>query len=185
MMDLDVPRNNTRVPLLHWLATNVSRANPLSVNTTGTPLVIPAQNPVPYLQPSPPVGDIPHAYTFILLRQPRNFSIPPQYAALAQNRVGFNLSAFLTDAGLLDAKAEPEALASNWIRVQNTTGTPTTSAFPPPRPSPTGGSGSGSGSGSGGGAHGNAAVALRMSGKGVWVGIGTTVFAAVFAAAAL
>lgn len=177
MIDLDVPRNNTRVPLLHWLATNVSRSNPLSVNTTGTPLVIPSENPVPYLQPSPPVGDIPHTYTFILLRQPRNFSIPEKYSALAQNRVGFDLSLFLRDSGLQEGKeGEGEALASNWIRVQNTTGTPTTSAFPPARPSQTGGSESGNNSG---GARGNGGV--RIMGGASWVGIGTTVFAGVMA----
>lgn len=116
MVDSDVPRNGTRVQLVHWVATNVSLA---------TPLNIPAA-PVPYLQPSPPVGDVPHAYTFMLFPQPANFSIPAAYANLSMNRVGFNTSKFVADAGLVNP------LAANYIRVQNLTGSATTS-FPPPR----------------------------------------------------
>jgi phosphatidylethanolamine-binding protein (PEBP) family uncharacterized protein len=118
MVDLDVPRNGTRVQLLHWMAANVTLG---SSNSSGaTPLNIPV-GVVPYLQPSPPVGDVPHAYTFIVFPQPANFSVPAQYADLAQNRVGFNTSQFLKDAGL------GQAIAANYIRVQNLTGT---AAFP-------------------------------------------------------
>ena len=124
MVDLDVPRNGTRVQLLHWLASNVTLAS--SDSSGATRLNVPVGQ-VPYLQPSPPVGDVPHSYTFIVFPQPANFSIPVQYADLAQNRVGFNTSQFVRDAGL------GQALAANYIRVQNLTGTPTTT-FPPARP---------------------------------------------------
>lgn len=128
MVDLDVPRNNTRVQLLHWLAPNVTLG---SSNSSGpTPLNVPVGF-APYLQPSPPVGDVPHAYTFIVFPQPANFSIPAKYADLANNRVGFNTSQFLADTGLSNA------IAANYIRVQNLTGT-ATQTYPPARPTETG-----------------------------------------------
>jgi hypothetical protein len=127
MVDLDVPRNGTRVQLVHWLATNVTLGSRDSSGATA--LNIPVGF-APYLQPSPPVGDVPHAYTFIVFAQPANFSIPAQYANLTNNRVGFNTSQFVKDAGL------GTALAANYIRVQNLTGTPTTT-YPPARPTET------------------------------------------------
>jgi hypothetical protein len=124
MVDLDVPLNGTRVQLLHWMAANVTLA---SSNSSGvTPLNIPV-GIAPYVQPSPPVGDVPHAYTFILFSQPANFSVPAQYAGVVQTRIAFNTSQFVKDAGL------GEPLAANYMRVQNLTGTPTTT-FPPARP---------------------------------------------------
>jgi hypothetical protein len=170
MVDLDVPRNNSRVQLIHWLATNITRSTPLSANTTGSALEIPI-GPVPYLQPSPPVGDIPHSYTFILMEQPRNFSIPAQYSDLANNRVNFNVSKFAEDANLT------QGLAANWITVQNLTGTPTTS-FPPSRPSETANDGSSSGEPASGDAAG-----LEIGGKAFWAGLGTALIAGVFAVA--
>ncbi|KAF2849364.1 PEBP-like protein, partial [Plenodomus tracheiphilus IPT5] len=109
MVDTEVPQNNTRVQLIHWLATNITLS-------TTTPLAIPSPQPVPYLQPSPPVGDIPHTYSFLLYPQPDNFSIPAQYADLAQNRIGFNVTQFVADVGLT------EPWAGNYITVQNLTG---------------------------------------------------------------
>jgi hypothetical protein len=63
-----------------------------------------------------------------------------------ESRVFFNSSAFVAAAGL-----PTPALAANYLRVQNLTGTPTTT-FPPPRP--TGnetGEGSAGGNGDGNG----------------------------------
>jgi hypothetical protein len=166
MVDLDVPRNNTRVQLVHWIVTNITRprnAENLRIPEEG------AQVPVPYLQPSPPVGDIPHFYTFILLAQPRNFSIPAQYSNLAENRVGFNVSAFAADTGLT------RGVAATWITVQNLTGNPgNTSAYPPPRvvqegPELPGGEFEGG--------------AIKVGGRAMWVGIATAVMAGVFAVA--
>ena len=175
MVDLDVPRNNSRVQLVHWFATNITRSTPLSANTTGSALEVPDDNLVPYLQPSPPVGDIPHAYTFILMQQPRNFSLPEQYADLADNRVGFNVSQFVIDAGL--SNGIEGGLSSNWITVQNLTGTPTNTSFPPPRPSPTGGNEDG---GYGGPSSGDAS-SMEGGRRGVWAGISTMILAGAFA----
>jgi len=173
MVDLDVPRNGSRVQLIHWLATNITRSTPLSANTSGAALQIPDSNPVPYLQPSPPVGDIPHAYTFVLMEQPRNFTLPQQYANLSMSRVPFNVSQFANDANLT------KPLAGNWITVQNTTGTPTASSFPPARPSPTGGSSTESGGPSKGGAAGM----LAVDGRALWAGVTTALLAGAFAVA--
>ncbi|KAF2263491.1 PEBP-like protein [Lojkania enalia] len=162
MVDSDVPRNGTRVQLLHWLVTNAT------LGDNGT-LNVPSPGEAPYLQPSPPVGDVPHAYTFMLFSQPENFTIPAQFNAVLESRVGFNMSGFVEAAKLYDP------LAANYIRVQNVTGTPTTT-FPPPRPTngstPTGSPTPLPFPGSG--------VALGLgAGKLLWVGMGTAVVAGV------
>ncbi|KAF2018488.1 PEBP-like protein [Aaosphaeria arxii CBS 175.79] len=125
IVDSDVPRNGTRVELLHWLVSNVT-VNSQS-NSSGA-LLIPGPGEAPYWQPSPPVGDVPHAYSFILFSQPDNFSIPEQFNGVLQTRVFFNVSNFVAATGL-----SGRALAGNYIRVQNLTGSATTT-FPPPRP---------------------------------------------------
>jgi hypothetical protein len=168
MVDLDVPRNNTRVQLLHWLAPNVTLG---SSNSSGlTPLNIPIGF-APYLQPSPPVGDIPHSYTFIVFPQPANFSIPAKYADLANNRVGFNTSQFLADTGLSNA------IAANYIRVQNLTGT-ATQTYPPARPTETGARNSSSAVPFPG-----AAAPVVVGSVTVWAGVATALLAGVAAIA--
>jgi len=121
MIDLDVPRNNSRVTILHWFEPNV-RVTSATDNT----LLIPAANGsgASYLQPSPPVGDIPHRYVFLLFAQPANFTVPSQFAAInppasTQARIGFNINDFVAAAGL------GQPLAANYITVQNTTGAAT------------------------------------------------------------
>lgn len=121
MVDSDVPRNGTRVELLHWLVSNVT------LSEEDSTLIIPTPGEAEYRPPNPPVGDSPHAYTFILFDQPDDFSMPEEFNSVLESRVFFNTSAFVAAAGL----PEP-ALAANYMRVQNLTGTPTTT-FPPPR----------------------------------------------------
>ncbi|KAF9700847.1 hypothetical protein EKO04_000470 [Ascochyta lentis] len=170
MVDLDVPLNNTRVQLLHWLATNVTLGPAVSTSNS-TPLVIP-NAPVPYLQPSPPVGDVPHSYNLVVFRQPANFSIPAQYSNLTNNRVFFNVSQFVRDAGL------GQPFVGSYFQVQNLTGTPTTT-YPPAR-SPTSTSG---GNGSSPLPFSGSATSL-MGDKALWVGLATALMAG-FAAFAL
>lgn len=129
MIDLDVLRNNTRVPLLHWLAPNVTKVNPNAQNSTLNITNPRAQGDrgAPYLQPSPPVGDIPHRYVQLLFAQPANFStVLASYGNLSDtnNRVNFSYNAFIQRAGL------GAPLAANYIRVQrlNTTNATTTSS---------------------------------------------------------
>ncbi|KAH8724569.1 phosphatidylethanolamine-binding protein, partial [Phaeosphaeriaceae sp. PMI808] len=169
IVDLDVPRNGTRVQLIHWLASGVLLGGD---NSSGpAPLIVPVGQ-VPYLQPSPPVGDVPHTYTFVLFSQPSNFTIPAKYADLAQNRVFFNTSQFLKDAGL------GQALAANYIRVQNLSSTPTTT-FPPARPNE-----SVAGNSSAPQPFPGAAQALQVGGTAFWAGLATVVLSG-FAAIAL
>lgn len=170
MVDLDVPRNNTRVQLLHWMAANVTLGPKVS-NSSSTPLVIPNM-PVPYLQPSPPVGDVPHSYNLVLFSQPANFSIPAQYSNLTNNRVPFNVSQFVSDVGL------GSPLAGSYFQVQNLTGTATTT-YPPARtPTPTG---TGNGSAP---TEFQGAAAQLMGERALWVGVSTALLAG-FAAVAL
>ncbi|KAF1956559.1 PEBP-like protein, partial [Byssothecium circinans] len=126
IVDSDVPRNNTRVQLLHYLASNVA------IGSDGRTLTLSANasTEASYRQPNPPVGDTAHAYTVLLFAQPANFSIPAAFRQVLTDRVPFNTSAFVAAARL------GSPIAANYFRVQNTTGTATTT-FPPPASSPT------------------------------------------------
>lgn len=170
IVDLDVPRNGSRVQLVHWVAANVTLGPRVSASNS-TPLVIP-NGPVPYLQPSPPVGDVPHSYNIVVFQQPANFSIPAQYSNLTNNRVPFNVSQFVLDTGL------GQPFAGSYFQVQNLTGTPTTT-YPPAR-SPTS---SGGGDGSSPVPFPGAAMQLQSE-RALLVGIGAALIAG-FAAIAL
>ncbi|KAF2685510.1 PEBP-like protein [Lentithecium fluviatile CBS 122367] len=128
LVDTDVPRNGTRVQLLHWMIGNVT------LSSSGSELVIPPESAAlaTYRQPSPPIGDVAHAYTALLFAQPDNFSVPAQFTDVLQSRVFFDTAAFVEAAGL------GSPIAANYFRVQNTSGTATQS-FPPPASTPTNG----------------------------------------------
>ena len=105
MVDLDVPRGNSRVTNLHWLAPNVDISKANAAVPTGAGVVS-------YRQPSPPPGDTPHRYVYLLYAQPPNFTPPAQLATLQQNRLGFDVNAFASASGL----GQPQA--ANFIMVQ-------------------------------------------------------------------
>ncbi|KAF2674004.1 PEBP-like protein [Microthyrium microscopicum] len=105
MVDLDVPRGNQRVTNLHWFAPNVDISKANAVVPTGAGVVS-------YRQPSPPPGDTPHRYIYLMYAQPGNFTAPPQFAMLQQNRLGFDVNAFATMNGL------GQPMAANFIMVQ-------------------------------------------------------------------
>ena len=168
MVDSDVPRNGSRVELLHWLASNVT----LGPGNSST-LFVPNTAEAAYLQPSPPVGDSPHAYTFLLFEQPLGFRIPSNFSGLLQTRVFFNTSAFVRAANLTTP------LAANYIRVQNISGTPT-ATFPPPRP--TNGTGNNATSSPSPSAFPGGADGLTVGGGAVfWGGVVASLIAGVFA----
>jgi hypothetical protein len=78
-----------------------------------------------YFPPSPPAGDYPHHYVFLLLEQPENFTLPANVAAGVTDpmaRLGFDVQAFMADAGVTTA------LAANYMLIENTTVVPSTSA---------------------------------------------------------
>jgi hypothetical protein len=122
MIDLDVPQNDHRTTLLHWLVTDIDISRtPASVSTAGG---------APYLQPNPPAGDSAHRYVFLLYAQPDGFAIPSKYSSIIppQNttaRIGFDLNTFVTDTSL---KAP---LAANYITVQSTQSANVSTTFPP------------------------------------------------------
>jgi hypothetical protein len=125
MLDIDVPHNGSRIPLLHWLAPDV--------DLTSSPAKIATTSGARYLQPNPPAGDFPHRYVFILFAQPAaHFSFPTQFSNIdppttSTDRLGFSLAAFAAQAGL------GMPLAATYIRVQNSNGTATMPSLPPIR----------------------------------------------------
>ena len=140
MIDLDVPRNNSRVTLLHWLANGTT----LAPTANGTLVTPPANGggAAPYRQPGPPPGDIPHRYVFMLFPQPSGFSIPSDFAQVLQTRVPFDFMGFIAETKLTNA------IAANFITVQNTS-VPATTTFPPesnPSVTPSGGAAGGNSS---------------------------------------
>jgi hypothetical protein len=129
ILDLDVPRENERVSLVHWLVTGVAlTSNDPPPNENNTVLLTSPEPAVSYIRPNPPVGDIAHSYHFYLFQQPDNFALPSQYQDLENNRAPFNLTQFLADSGI----PETGLLASNHFRVRNLSGSPDRT-FPPPR----------------------------------------------------
>lgn len=110
LVDLDVPRNDTRVQLLHWLSTNVTMP---STDTQSLVLQEASKDLAPYRRPAPPLGDIPHKYTLLLFAQPADFTVPARFKSLLQTRVGWDTAAFVNATGL------GNALAADWIRVVN------------------------------------------------------------------
>lgn len=160
LVDTDVPRNGTRVQLLHWMIADVT--------VSDSTLVFPPESEAlaTYRQPSPPAGDVAHAYTALLFAQPSNFSVPAQFTDVLQSRVFFDTAAFVEAAGL------GNAIAANYFRVQNTSGTATQS-FPPPASTPTNGTTSPPVSFPGG--------AVTFGERAWLMGIGTTVVAGLFA----
>jgi phosphatidylethanolamine-binding protein (PEBP) family uncharacterized protein len=99
VIDPDVSIGGRKVTYLHWLSPNVD----LSGEKASVPAT--SANMVKYFEPSPPAGDPPHRYTFLLYSQPDGFSVPVQYASLQRSALGFNVTAFASAAGLGQPKA--------------------------------------------------------------------------------
>ena len=126
MIDQDVPRNDTKVNLLHWLQPNlVARSGALSFVEVvdGGSTAVGAE----YIPPTPPGGSGPHAYTFLLFAQPSQWTIPASYSTInppadTSARIGFDVVDFISQSGLGDP------LTANYLRVLNGTGAETTSA---------------------------------------------------------
>jgi phosphatidylethanolamine-binding protein (PEBP) family uncharacterized protein len=99
MIDPDVKIAGRTMTYLHWLIPDVDLSKEKAViPTTGA-------NFVKYFQPSPPAGDPPHRYTFLLYKQPNDFKIPPKYPNLAMSVLAFDPVAFAEAAGLGEPKA--------------------------------------------------------------------------------
>jgi hypothetical protein len=113
MIDLDVPRNDTTVPLLHWYQPDFiikDKSRALSVQHFSK------RQKAKYIAPSPPPGDSAHRYVQILFEQPDRYIFPPGFDKyLGKNpeaRMGFEIKEFIRAAGL------GEPVAGNWFLVQ-------------------------------------------------------------------
>jgi phosphatidylethanolamine-binding protein (PEBP) family uncharacterized protein len=97
MIDPEVNLGGLKFSFLHWFHPNIA----LAADTATVPAV-PAgvKDAVEYLQPDPMAGDPPHRYTFLLYAQPANFTMPPKYADLQMNIVGFDVVDFAKATGL-------------------------------------------------------------------------------------
>jgi citrate synthase len=113
MIDLDVPRNDTVLPLLHWYQPDLTikdkKSRVLSVHHWSK------QQRAKYIAPSPPPGSA-HRYVQILFEQPGDFSFPREFEKYldkkSEARLGFEIKEFINAAGL------GEPVAGNWFLVQ-------------------------------------------------------------------
>ncbi|EXJ94032.1 hypothetical protein A1O1_02425 [Capronia coronata CBS 617.96] len=118
MIDQDVSDNSgQRKQFLHFFEPNLSGASEVLFADSSVPNSTDASR-VDYLAPSPPAGDGPHSYTFLLYRQPKGFQIPSSFSAFfppsdTSARLGFDTAGFAQAADL------GEATSANWFQVQN------------------------------------------------------------------
>lgn len=104
------PNRTTR---LHWWTLDVKQSPNGTFSTSNSNSTTPAL----YGGPMPPAGDIPHTYTFYLLPQPLNYSIPTAAQQAIYNptsaytRMNFSIEALIAAVG--------EPVAANYIRVHN------------------------------------------------------------------
>jgi len=120
MIDQDVVRNNTRVNLLHWFQYNLIAGSNGSLVANADAEDASTAMGASYVPPTPPGGSGSHRYTFIIFPQPADFAVPDSFAAInppaaTTDRIGFNLTTFVAQAGL----AAP--LAANYLQVLNGT----------------------------------------------------------------
>lgn len=114
--DVQLEEGADRVQLLHYLQPNLfgseilfyDESAPNATTATGAP----------YIAPNPPAGDIAHKYTFLMYRQPAGFEIPSEFASInppatVNDRIGFDVDAFVRAAGLVDI------IGATWFQVQN------------------------------------------------------------------
>jgi phosphatidylethanolamine-binding protein len=126
MIDQDVPRNGSKVTLLHWLQPNlVATPEALSVINImdGASTAIGAE----YIPPTPPANSGPHRYTFLLFEQPSMWVIPAEFATInppadTSARIGFDISEFVAASGL------SAPVAANYLQVLNGTSAESSSA---------------------------------------------------------
>jgi phosphatidylethanolamine-binding protein len=114
MIDLDVPRNDTTVPFLHWYQPDYT------LHTKTGKLSPPKSSKLPkaeYYGPSPPPGPE-HRYVELLFNQPSGYEFPADFKKYlgkeSSARVGFEIKDFVKAAKLEDP------IAGNWFLVQQT-----------------------------------------------------------------
>jgi Phosphatidylethanolamine-binding protein len=119
MMDFSVETTGSiesNTTLLHWILPGLYSPNETTTLTSHQGEI------APYFPPGPPPGQT-HTYGIFLYNEPTNFAVPANYIPFFNNlttsvlnRVGFNLTNFVTEAGL------GAPVAADWFLVstQNT-----------------------------------------------------------------
>ena len=119
MLDLDVPPANgttERRVLLHCMNTGF-RATRQQLSGAARLLASSQTGPAAYLPPNPPpVDTVPHRYVELLFKQPSNLSVSELTYANVQNRINFDIEAFMSENGV-DAP-----LAANYFHVDGRAG---------------------------------------------------------------
>jgi hypothetical protein len=114
MLDLDVPPANgttTRRVLLHCMNTDF-KATQQQVNGAATLLASSQKGPAPYFGPGPPPSDtVAHRYVQLLFQQPSNLSVKASDFASNQDRINFDVEAFMAKNGV------SAPIAANFFRV--------------------------------------------------------------------
>ncbi|KAF2191946.1 PEBP-like protein [Zopfia rhizophila CBS 207.26] len=130
MIDLDVPPaegSTERRTLLHAMATGFRVTQQQTTGTGANLLVSSDQGPATYIGPSPPATDtVPHRYVELLFQQPENLQVQAADFANTQDRINFDIEAFIQENEL------SEPIAANFFTVNgrasgSATGTATSS----------------------------------------------------------
>ncbi|EED15411.1 conserved hypothetical protein [Talaromyces stipitatus ATCC 10500] len=109
MIDIDVERNGTKYPLLHWYQPDLilsGRTGRLSIESdSNMPKAM-------YAGPAPPPGPA-HRYVEVIFKQPERYELPADFEKFLENtiaaRLGFDIEQFVKEAGL------SEPVAGNWF----------------------------------------------------------------------
>ncbi|KAF2492059.1 PEBP-like protein [Lophium mytilinum] len=114
MLDLDVPsRTGPRQTLLHAMEAGFKASTKRAASSTSI-LTSSGKALAPYIGPSPPVETpaFGHRYVQLLFAEPDNFAVPASQTAAVSKRIGFDINAFMKDAGLV------EPVAANFFVVE-------------------------------------------------------------------
>lgn len=114
--DAPSPTNRSSSDIIHWLAPNQQLTQTSNSSSSVLPytLVNTTENVVPYARSRPPVTSTAHRYMQWLFVQPPDFAIPEAFSGYnAMNRSLFNLTEFISAAGLGNPVAANYFLCSN------------------------------------------------------------------------
>ena len=113
--DASTPQNPSERFILHWMAPNMTASTRTAgPNIPGQVLTNSTPAHVPYARPMPPPTSDPHRYIQYAFQQPDNFTVPTAFSGFsAMNRTSFNLTEFISAAGLSDPAAAMFYFCSN------------------------------------------------------------------------
>jgi hypothetical protein len=103
MVDPDAPTPDSPTSrfILHWMAPNMTQNTTAASPLAGRALTNSTPAHVPFRAPTPGTTSSAHRYILYAFAQLDNFTIPDAYAGYSDtNRTGFNVTSFISDAGL-------------------------------------------------------------------------------------